>query len=133
MRPAPSHSQRRAFDQSPWPVVLAFTALVALAGPGVGVAHANDIAPTAAELFSQPAPAKQAAPADAAACDPERAQRRMIARQQAAAQLARLAQAGGAGGQALRNGMGYPKVRDPLQQMRMIEAEAAAQRRSGTN
>ena len=127
MRPAPSYRQRRAFDQSPWPVVMAFAALVALAGPGVGVAHADDIAPTAAELFSQPAPAKQAAPAAAAACDPERSQRRAVARQQAAARLAQLAQAQGAGGQALRNGMGYAKVRDPLAQMRMIEAEAAAQ------
>ena len=56
MRTAPSYTRKRAFDQSPWPVALAFAALVALAGPGVGVAHADDIAPTADELFSQPPP-----------------------------------------------------------------------------
>ncbi len=112
------------------PFLLAAALLIALSVPGVRVAHASDLAPTARELLKQP---RAAAPVAAASqsCDVGSQIEQGSARQQAQiAALQRRILAEGAGEARVLNGrgVGYGARPNPALEMQRIHAEAAALR-----
>lgn len=112
-------------------VALALAFLFAFSGPGVGVARADaDLAPSADELFGSASPARVVPLPTGAACNPASVERAQERRRQIGQQLAELMMRddGDGPGRALRNGHGYQMRRDPMFELRRVEAEAARQR-----
>ena len=107
-------------------LALALVALFAFSGPGVVVAHADsDLAPSADQLFGGVGARSVPLPAGAG-CEPGSLERAQQQRQQIGARIAELMKADGDDpGRALRNGHGYAADRDPMFELRRVEAEAA--------
>lgn len=115
--------------------LLAIGVLAALSLPGVRAARAEtDRVPPASELFTWNSPVR--APASRktgpVSCSPRPdAERPAVAahRRAALAQIGELMQAGPGGGEVLNGrGYAYPTARDPYQELRRVELEAARQR-----
>ena len=114
--------------------ILAIGALAALSLPGVRAARAEaDLLPPVSELFAWNSPVLAAPPergSQSCSAQSEVRRQEVEARRQAAlAHLARLMKAGPGGGEVLNGrGYAYPTVRDPYQELRRVEMEAARQR-----
>lgn len=114
--------------------VLAIGALASLSLPGVRAARAEtDLVPPASQLFAWNSPSRASAAAAAPASCAERSAatwQRVDARRRAAlARVAELIEAGAGGGEVLNGrGYAYPTLRDPHQELRRVELEAARQR-----
>jgi hypothetical protein len=113
--------------------ILAIGALAALSLPGVRAARAEaDLVPPVSELFAWDSPARSAPEGKPVSCSPrsEAARQLVEARRQAAlAQIGELMKAGPGGGEVLNGrGYAYPTARDPYQELRRVELEAARQR-----
>ena len=114
--------------------ILAIGALAALSLPGVRAARAEaDLVLPVSELFawnSPPrAPAAQRGPVSCAARSDATLQVAEARRRAALAQVAELMKGGPGGGEVLNGrGYGYATGRDPYQELRRVELEAARQR-----
>jgi hypothetical protein len=115
--------------------ILAIGALAALSLPGVRAARAEaDLVPPASELFAWNSPARPSSAPERwpVSCSPRSDATRAVveARRRAAlAQIGELMKAGPGGGEVLNGrGYAYPTGRDPYQELRRVELEAARQR-----
>jgi hypothetical protein len=114
--------------------ILAIGALGSLSLPGVHAARAEaDLVPPVSELFAWNSPARApAAERGPVSCSPrsEASRQGVEARRQAAlAQIGELMKAGPGGGEVLNGrGYAYPTARDPYQELRRVELEAARRR-----
>jgi hypothetical protein len=112
---------------------LAIGALAALSLPGVRAARAEaDLVPPASELFAWNSRSRAAPEPGPVSCSPRTGATpaAVEARRRAAlAQIGELMKAGPGGGEVLNGrGYAYPSVRDPYQELRRVEIEAARQR-----
>jgi hypothetical protein len=114
--------------------ILAIGALAVLSLPGVRAARAEtDLVPPASELFAWNSPGRAAArERGPVSCSPRSDATGALAearRQAALARIGELMKAGPGGGEVLNGrGYAYPSVRDPYQELRRVELEAARQR-----
>jgi hypothetical protein len=115
--------------------VLAICALAWLSLPGVEAARAEaDLLPPIDELFAWNAQSERRAPAATASCSPNAAAigspEREARRQAALARLTALLQAQPDGQFEVLNNRGYayPSMRDPRQELLIVEMEARRQR-----
>ncbi|MEN8159777.1 MAG: hypothetical protein ABFS41_06890 [Myxococcota bacterium] len=117
--------------------VLAICALAWLSVPGVEAARAEgDLLPPVDELFAWNARPERRVEAPTVSCSPNAgavgSPEREARRQAALAQLSALLQAQPGGDFEVLNNRGYayPSMRDPRQEMLMVEMEARRQRRA---